>query len=134
MTEDKKIQLFLGYDDAQMENRIMEDWMRWCEAKSFSYSFKAENKHLGNVVVTQRNDYDLQNLVADTALFNFWLDVYMDCLLDFLDFVEGMNPTPNHEEARQILNRSVIDTHRLFSKSLLNKARSKKIELCARQN
>lgn len=133
MTEDKKIQLFLGYDDSRMENRIMEDWMRWCEAKSYGNSFAAPTQN-GQIIFIQRDDKDLQNLVADSALFKFWLDVYMDCLLDFLDFVEGMNPRPSHEEARQILNRSVIDTHRLFSKSLLNNARTKKIELCARQN
>ncbi|WP_228235902.1 hypothetical protein [Allomuricauda sp. M10] len=133
MTVDRKILMVLGYDAAQMENRIMEDWMRWCQSNSYSISV-VQTMHNGFLEFRKRDDKDLQNLMADASLFRFWMDVYLDCLLDFVDFVQGMNPSPTHEEARQILNRSVIDTHRLFSKQLLNNARSKKIDLCAKQN
>ncbi|KQC30204.1 hypothetical protein [Flagellimonas eckloniae] len=126
MTEEQQIKVVLGFDDQQMEERIMEDWLRWCENKSYSnqYSIPTQN---GHVIFAERDDKDLQNLVADNSLFKFWLDAYLDCLLDFLDHVTDMKPLPSPEEALQILNRSVVDTHRLFSKRLLNHARSKKI-------
>ena len=133
MSVDRKILMFLGYDDAQMENRIMEDWMRWCQSNSYSNAV-VQTLNNGILAFMKRDDKDLQNLMADASLFRFWMDVYLDCLLDFVDFVEGMNPRPTQEEARLILNRSVVDTHRLFSKQLMNSARSKKIDLCAKQN
>lgn len=121
-----KILGLLDYTHDQLEDRIMVDWLQWCMAKSYvtKGSFQTQNSI---AVEVELSTPDLQNLMADSALFNYFQKMYVDCMLDFLEDTEGMNPKPSVSEARTMYKNCIINCFRLYNVDLIKEARTKKI-------
>lgn len=121
-----KILELLNYTVEQFENIMLQDWLRWCEEKSLVVQEQPKSKEL-TALLLRLSIPDLQSLVADTALFNYFEKQYVDCMIDFMEDTEGMNPEPNIVESRAMFNKNKLQLYRLFSMPLIQKARTKKI-------
>ncbi|WP_394749512.1 hypothetical protein [Spongiimicrobium salis] len=123
MNRTKMIMSFMGYTEEQLEERLMQDWLRWCHNRAM---LRADTTPDGQSLEVVREDF--QNLIADTALFHSFKKMYVDCLLDFLEDVKDMAPRPSIKEAHEIYQMCVKNSHRLYNNEMIRSARNKKIE------
>ena len=121
-----KITSLLACTNAELESIIMQQYFDWCSEKS--YVPAPSTPGTTNVLDLQLNMQDLQSLMADRALFNYFINIYLQSMLDFLEDVDGMNPMPNTTEARFMYKNATDKVHRFYNTDLMTAARNKKIQ------
>lgn len=126
MNETTLLLQLLGYTASKMENEIIQEWINWCTDKSYVTNAVTKTKD-GLTLSLEVSEPDLQNLLADTILFNYWKTKYADCILNFLTDVNGMNPKPDVLQARLLFKRRVAESYRFYNTDIIHKARTKKI-------
>lgn len=122
-----KIASLLNCSISQLEDEILKKYFDWCSDKSYTPATK-ENAIGKNALNLELNMQDLQSLMADRALFNYFFNLYMQSMLDFLEDVEGMNPMPTPKEARLMYKNRTNNVHRFYNTDLMTAARNKKIQ------
>ncbi|TLP81385.1 hypothetical protein [Maribacter sp. ACAM166] len=109
----------------EMEEMVMRHYFDWCSGKCYTPATnKAIDCHALNL---ELNTQDLQSLMADRALFNYFLNQYLESMLDFLEDAVCMRPLPTTTEARLMYKNSINNVHRFYNTDLMTTARNKKI-------
>lgn len=85
------------------EMRVFNLWMIWCELNS-------------------TDDKELQQLMANTALFNWWINNLKDLEQDFKIWVQ-LNPNSDRIERKNKWYKSVEPIKHIYAKSLIKKAK-----------
>jgi hypothetical protein len=116
----------LGCSKLEFEDLILQNYLQWCSDKCYTaapikFNPNADALHL------ELNIQDLQSLMADAALFKYFIKLYIDVMLDFIEDVQGMKPQPNANESRHMFNLCVGNIYRYFNTDLMTAARNKKI-------
>lgn len=103
----RKILTLLQCTSHQLEMLTLMHYQYWCE-------------------MFASNDEDLQNLLANNALFNWWLFEYKKLQDEFLEVAEPFNSVASKREMERIYKTETVKIKKLYPLSLLRAAKSRK--------
>ena len=117
---------WLGFTVDQLEAHMLNDYLQWCLNKSYIPSINAPK--ISGSLALEVSTPDLQNLLADAVLFNYFKKMYTDCMLDFLEDVAGYKDAEiTKKDALRMYKNCILNCFRFYNTDLLNQARNKKI-------
>lgn len=110
----------------EFEEMVLRHYFDWCSGKC--YTPQASQRAINGVSIDlELNMQDLQSLMADRALYNYFFTQYLDAMLDFLEDAQFMRPLPTTTEARFMFKNCINNVHRFYNTDLMTAARNKKI-------
>ncbi len=106
---------YLRISTDSYEKLVFKHWFHWCE----QYAAKKLD------VPTQQLETDTDNfqqLLANTALFNYWLKMYREYEVEFCMCASQLKEYPGAEDMKKLYEKYVWNVKQYYSKKLIENA------------